>query len=118
MRPHRSKGQIVPKVSTMPRAKTEAAAYLEIYKLVNEKKRLQHELEQLEQRREIIQKRLEVLTQQVDNLETSAHHLRDQPSESVKPTQPSVPAKPSGTKPIAHKPASGTEDFKTFFLEF
>lgn len=115
MRPHRSKGQIVPKVSTMPRAKTEAAAYLEIYKLVNEKKRLQHELEQLEQRREIIQKRLEVLTQQVDNLETSAHQLRDQPTESVKLAMPSQPVV---AKSIARKPAAGTEDFQTFFLEF
>lgn len=118
MRPHRSKGQIVPKVSTMPRAKTEAAAYLEIYKLVNEKKRLQHELEQLEQRREIIQKRLEVLTQQVETLETSAHQLRDQPSEPAKPAISSNLAKPSSPKSIARKPASGPEDFKTFFLEF
>ncbi|XGV98730.1 MAG: hypothetical protein ACAF41_07275 [Leptolyngbya sp. BL-A-14] len=77
MRPHPSQSQIRPKISTMPRQKTEAAAYLDIYKLVNEKTRLQKELGTLEERRDRIQTRLEVLDVEIAALEQSAHQLRD-----------------------------------------
>lgn len=77
MRPQPSQSPIRPKISTMPRPKTEAAAYLDIYKLVTEKKRLEQELELLEQRRDRILKRLDVLHTQVETLETTAHQLRD-----------------------------------------
>ncbi len=77
MRPHPRQSQIRPKVSTMPREKTEAAAYLSIYKLVNEKKRLQQELEQLEQRRDRVQQRLTAIETQVEQLEQGAHDLKE-----------------------------------------
>lgn len=88
----------------MPRSQTEAAAYLEIYKLVNEKKRLQQELELLDQRRERIQKRLEVLNVQVLELEQDAHQLRD-----------AVPAVMGLSKSIQTTISS---DFNTIFLEY
>ncbi len=47
--------------STLPRPKTEAATYLNLYKLTIEKKRLEHELESIEVRRHRIQKRLTFL---------------------------------------------------------
>lgn len=88
----------------MPRQKTEAAAYLDIYKLVNEKTRLQKELVSLEERRDRIQSRLEVLDVEIDALEKSAHQLRD-----------ATPAEPGMTKSTK---APDTE-FNTFdFLEY
>lgn len=104
MRPHFQQGQIRPKVSTMPRQKTEAAAYLDIYKLVNEKTRLQKELEALEQRRGLIQQRLTTIEAQVEQLEHSAHDLRD--------ALPPVP------RPMSQPQPTETGDFNTLFLEY
>lgn len=104
MRPRPAQRQISPKVSTMPRQKTEAAAYLNIYKLVNERKRLQQELATLEQRRERIQQRLEVIEQQVNQLENDAHRLRDE-----------CPIEP---KPITTFPDTSSESFTTIVLEY
>jgi cell division septum initiation protein DivIVA len=71
------KGQIRPKISTMPRQQTEAAAYLDIYKLVIEKKRLRQELEGMDDRRQQICDRLAVLEQQIVALEQTAHQARE-----------------------------------------
>ncbi len=62
-----------PKISTMPRPQTEAAAYLNLYKLSIEKKRLQYELDSIDQRRHRIQKRLSFLESQVAEMQQSAH---------------------------------------------
>jgi chromosome segregation ATPase len=78
MRSRLQLGQIRPKVSTVPRQQTEAAAYLEIYKLVNEKKRLQQELAVFEERRDRIRSRLSEIEIEITGLETTAHELRDQ----------------------------------------
>lgn len=58
-----------PKISTMPRPQTESAAYLNLYKLSIEKKRLQNELDMIEQRRRRIQKRLAFLDSQVAEMQ-------------------------------------------------
>ena len=105
MRPHHTQGQIRPKISTMPRQKTEAAAYLDIYKLVNEKKRLQQELGILEERRVRIQQRLEVIEQQVSGLEKDAHQLRDSDPAQIPPS-------------VTPLPIPSSEDFNTLFLEY
>ncbi len=105
MRPHLQQGKIRPKVSTMPRQKTEAAAYLDIYKLVNEKKRLQQELETLEQRKERIQQRLQMIETQVEQLEQCAHDLRED--------------EPIAPRPTTFKaPLTESSDFNTLFLEY
>ncbi|HTL89611.1 MAG TPA: hypothetical protein VL134_09435 [Leptolyngbya sp.] len=61
-----------PNISTMPRPQTEASAYLNLYKLSIEKKRLQYELDTIEQRRHRIQKRLSFLESQVAEMQRSA----------------------------------------------
>jgi chromosome segregation ATPase len=104
MRPNPRQAKIFPKISTMPRQQTEAAAYLDIYKLVNEKKRLQKELASLEERRELIQNRLVLLDTQIATLETTAHQLRD--GESPQPT------------PAKHPPKPSSETFNMEFLEY
>lgn len=77
MRPRLQLGQIRPQISTMPRQQTEAAAYLDIYKLVNEKKRLQQELSTFDDRRARLQARLIAIEAEITGLETTAHTLRD-----------------------------------------
>ncbi|WP_088890327.1 gas vesicle protein [Leptolyngbya ohadii] len=100
--------RIQPKISTLPRQRSEAAAFLDIYKLVIEKKRLQQELENMEQRREQIVKRLAALDIQVTDLESSAHQIREQGDR--------IPAE--SPKPKANPFPQPTESFETFFLEY
>lgn len=69
-----------PKISTMPRPQTEAAAFLDIYKLVVEKKRLQAELESMDERRQQIGDRLAVLETQITHMESAVQHLRGIPT--------------------------------------
>jgi chaperonin cofactor prefoldin len=106
MRPQPAKGEIRPKISTMPRQKTEAAAYLNIYKLTIEKKRLQQELDSLEERRQHLQKRLALITSQVTELEKNAQDLRiPSPSTPLLPTQP-------------QNSTTDSAGFNTLFLEY
>jgi len=88
----------------MPRQRTEAAAYLDIYKLVTERKRLQQELEILEQRRDRILNRLEVLDQQTAILEVTAQQLRDEMPRQQRKMQPADASLPGA--------------FTTFCLEY
>lgn len=101
MRPHQPHSR---PISTMPRQKTEAAAYLDLYKLVNEKTRLQKEFQALEERRNRIQSRLAVLDVEIDALEKSAHRLRD-----------AAPVEPAA---IASTKASASNDLNTLVLEY
>lgn len=61
-----------PKISTMPRPQSEASAYLNLYKLSIEKKRLETELNSLDHRRQRIQKRLAFLESQVVEMQRSS----------------------------------------------
>jgi uncharacterized protein YjiS (DUF1127 family) len=98
------KGQIRPKISTMPRQQTEAAAYLDIYKLVIEKKRLRQELEGMDDRRQQICDRLAILEQQITALEKTAHEVRA----AEVPTQ----------RTIAPKPPTPPTQFDTISLDY
>lgn len=103
MRPYSSLIDARPKISSMPRPKTEATAYLNLYKLAVEKKRLQYELDTIEQRRERIQKRLAFLESEVAELQKAP-----QPAEEVRPL----------VRSIASKAAPDKAAFKTMFLEY
>lgn len=76
---HRSpaKGMIRSKISTMPRQKAEAIAFLDIYKLVIEKKRLHDELKTIDLRRQQISQRIALLDRQVNQLETTIQTIRN-----------------------------------------
>jgi hypothetical protein len=78
MNRHSTRGVIRPKISTMPRQKSEPAAFLNIYKLEIEKKRLQEELHNIEERRGQIIQRLLLIDQQVAGLEGSVQSMRQQ----------------------------------------
>jgi len=104
MRPYASQTGSRPQISTMPRQKTEAAAYLNLYKLSVEKNRLQYELETIEQRRQHIQKRLSFLDSQVAELEKSTEKLGTEA--------------PRVTRPIVKQAAPDAASFNTLFLEY
>ena len=97
---------IRPKISTMPRPKSEASAYLNMYQLAVEKRRLQQELQQIEQRRILIQQRLIDLDRQI--AETGADY--QQPQSLNKPHLPTT------IKSVA--PTQETKDFKTMLVEY
>jgi hypothetical protein len=102
-----SKGRILPRISTMPRQQTEAAAVLDMYKLAIEKKRLQQELQEIEQRRLQILSRLTILENQVESLETKAHQMRN-----MAPGDSSVSLSRARSQP------SPAENFDLLFLEY
>lgn len=94
-RPIRS--SITPKISTMPRQQTEATVYLDVYKLVVERKRLQQELQKIEQRSHQINQRMTQLDQQIADLEAILQQMRTgtapparQIPSPAKPDQPEV----------------------------
>ncbi|MDZ7956248.1 hypothetical protein [Nostoc sp. DedQUE09] len=59
------RGQIQAKLSTMPPQRSQATVYLNAYKMMLEKERLEQELEKLEARRHQIQQRLAILNSQI-----------------------------------------------------
>ncbi len=103
MRPYCLLTDIRPKISSMPRQKTEAAAYLNLYKLSVEKKRLHYELDTIEQRRERIQKRLAFLESQVAELEKPPQLTQD---------------RSLSARSIAKQAASDSAVFETLLLEY
>ncbi|QLE49093.1 hypothetical protein FD724_13850 [Nostoc sp. C057] len=65
--------QIQAKFSTMPPQRSQATAYLNAYKMMLEKERLEEELKKLEARRHQIQQRLAILNSQTLAEEDTTH---------------------------------------------
>jgi DNA gyrase/topoisomerase IV subunit A len=108
-----------PKVSTMPRQKTEAAALLDLYKLVTEQKRLQDELQNLEHRQQQIQQRLTVLKSQTGTIEQSIQQFRDQTPKTFTPSVLPVSLGNVARAKLAHNPAGFSPDtFEIQFLDY
>lgn len=113
MHPRRPFSKIYPKVSTMPRQKTEAAHYLDMYKLTVEKKRLEQELQNIEIRRQKLQARLAEIEVQVEGLDSQAQNLRSPyPEDALAPTSNIyLPQSPS-------QAPQTTESFTMEYLEY
>jgi len=90
---------IRPKISTMPRQKNQATAYLQIYQLAVEKKRLQEELQAIENRKFNISKRLETIVEQIDLLEQAAHEMDSDSSTEATDSQGASPNQSSSQSP-------------------
>jgi predicted nucleic acid-binding Zn-ribbon protein len=93
-----------PKISTMPRQQTEATVYLDVYKLVVERRRLEQERQKIEQRSQQINQRLTQLDQQIVVLETTLQQMRS----GIVPE----------TRPIPPAASSQPETFDMLFLEY
>lgn len=71
----RASRRIFPKVSTMPRPRTEAAQHLDMYKLAVEKSRIQQELEYIDERRQQLCDRLAQINRETEGLDAQATSL-------------------------------------------
>ena len=89
----------------MPRQQTEATVYLDVYKLVVERKRLQQEQQNIEQRSQQINQRLGQLDQQSAALETTLQQMRS----GIVPEARSLPSQTKAEQP---------EAFDMLFLEY
>jgi chromosome segregation ATPase len=104
MRKIRNRGIITPKVTTMPRNKSESASQLELYKLVTEQQRIKQELAFIEQRRVLLKQRLSTLKNQIEGTEKSISILRQAESKH---------------SPIAHPITfPETNSYQTFEIEY
>jgi uncharacterized protein YaaN involved in tellurite resistance len=108
MHPRTPRGRILPKISTMPRRASEASSYLDLYKLVIEKDRLQQELETIEHRKVQIHERLETLTQQIDGLKAKAEELG----------QSTTPASLRDSSSAQESSQANGGDYKTVYLDY
>ena len=77
MRPNARRGKIQPKISSMPRQKTDSSVFLDLYKLSIEKSRLQQELDTMERRSQEIQLHMAVLEQHMQRLQQNGEHHGD-----------------------------------------
>ncbi|KKD38188.1 gas vesicle protein [Limnoraphis robusta] len=103
---HRLPSPIKPKISTMPRNKSEASQQLELYKLITEKQRIQKELKFMDQRIQQLENRLTVLNHQIESTEQNIQDLRQ--------ANPNVPKMLHPSKPVAHS----SNNFQAFELEY
>ena len=110
MYPSPSSSRVHPKISTMPRHRSESSNYLDLYKLAIEKKRLKQELASMERRRSQIQSRLHILEQHINHLELSARHSRESASASVPNSMIYPPMQSSDTQ--------DTVSFQTVTLDY
>ncbi len=98
MRPTRYQRTITPKISNIPRQKTEETLYRTLYQLAVEKKRLQQELDHLNQRYQLITQRLETIETQIQGLETDVKNMAT-PQKPSHPQLPQPSQKPSESRP-------------------
>ncbi|MDH6062140.1 hypothetical protein NWP17_17150 [Chrysosporum bergii ANA360D] len=78
MRNVRNRSLIRPKVSTMPRNKSEASTQLELYQMVTEKERIKQELYRIKERTALLKQRLVTLNKQIEETEKTIHRIRQQ----------------------------------------
>ncbi len=113
--------KIHPRVSTLPRQQTEAAHYLDMYKLTVEKNRIHQELESLEQRRQKLYTRLAEIDQQANGLGQLANTLRLQDGQRYRPNGPrsASTATPTANVYLPDRQTSDARsDYSTVLLEY
>lgn len=108
-----------PKVSTMPRPATEAAQYLDMYKLTVEKTRLQQELEYIEGRRQQLCDRLAEINQETEALDTKATTLRQPSPHSAAPKPRGMNFAPSANVYLPERNSrQAPDDYSTLMLDY
>ncbi|MBR8838622.1 MAG: gas vesicle protein [Stigonema ocellatum SAG 48.90 = DSM 106950] len=76
MKSFHNRNIIRPKVTTMPRNRTEASTQLELYKMITEKQKIYREMNCIKERMSILQKSLDVLNHQIADTEKTINQLR------------------------------------------
>jgi hypothetical protein len=100
MATRRTPSRIFPKVSTLPRQRTEAAHYLDMYKLTVEKKRIQQELDNINLKQQRLQERLAEIDHQLAGLGDGAEVLREQEGKRYAPASVTARGKQRPTQPM------------------
>jgi chromosome segregation ATPase len=93
------------RISTMPRAQTEARGHLDRYQMAIEKARLEKELNLLEERRGQIHRRLQELSHSLEDL-----NYTPKPESALSTTERIHQDTP--------QPNTGSDSYQTFVLEF
>ncbi|NMF85320.1 gas vesicle protein [Nodosilinea sp. P-1105] len=118
----RAPSKIYPKVSTLPRQRTEADHYLDMYKLTVEKKRIQQELENMNQRRQRLLARLADIEQQTEGLGDRAEGSPRPASAPATPKQSPLRASHSIPTSAVYLPdranPSPPQDYSTVVLDY
>ncbi|WP_052050129.1 hypothetical protein [Leptolyngbya sp. KIOST-1] len=118
MNAKRAPRRIFPKVSTMPRQQTEAAQYLDMYKLTVEKKRLQQELEYIDERRQRLCDRLAEIEQATEGLDVQAIHLRQKTQAPAAARPQNAHFAPSANVYLPERSSQVPEDYNTLMLDY
>ncbi|MFQ4135438.1 gas vesicle protein GvpV [Nodosilinea sp. PGN35] len=118
MNAKRAPRRIFPKVSTMPRQQTEAAQYLDMYKLTVEKKRLQQELEYIDERRQRLCDRLAEIDQATEGLDAQATSLRQKTPTPAAARPQSAHFAPSANVYLPERSSQAPEDYNTLMLDY
>ncbi|MBW4628291.1 MAG: gas vesicle protein [Brasilonema octagenarum HA4186-MV1] len=106
---------IQPKISTIPRNKSEAAEQLDLYKMVTKRQRIQQELEFMEQRIQLLRQQLGLLDHQIENTEKTIQNLRQSTPSSSQSATPNTCSPQNTTTPNKSVKSS---PFQTFYLEY
>ncbi|MBD2181912.1 gas vesicle protein [Planktothrix sp. FACHB-1355] len=115
---------IRPKISTIPREKTEASEQLELYKMVTKRQRILQEMQFMEQRLNLLKEQLGTLDKQIEDTEETIKKLRKSPPTFTQgPPQVKVQrVRKQKTSSAQNVPADNKESksssFQTFILEF
>ncbi|MEO1070109.1 MAG: hypothetical protein AAFW95_13490 [Cyanobacteria bacterium J06638_6] len=103
----------------MPRQATEAAQYLDLYKLTVEKKRLEQELGYIDERRQRLCDRLAEINQETEALDAQATTLRQPTSHSAAPRSQGGDFAPSANIYLPERNGHQTpEDYSTEMLDY
>lgn len=115
---YRRQRRIQPKLSAIPRRKSEDGIYRSLYQLSVEKKRLQQELADLQDRSEVIQQRLSMIEEQLGKLEGDVKQLGDrgESQSAVRPPKNQNKNKHSENRP--ETPSKSDADMNTFMVDY
>ena len=103
-----------PKISTMPRLKSETSEQLKLYKMVSDKQRVQQELKFMAERMELLQQQLNHLDVQIEETEKSIRSLRQSPPA---PAQTQTSKKANNNCTQSYHQTQESNDFETFYLD-
>ncbi|MDZ8262865.1 gas vesicle protein [Nostoc sp. ChiQUE01b] len=106
-----------PKISTMPRLKSEASEQLKLYKMVSDRQRIQQELKFMTERLEQLKQHLSDLDTQIQQTELSIQNLRQSPPSQTQTMRVTPTNNTIETLFHASHKAHESNSFDTFYLD-
>lgn len=106
-----------PKISTMPRIKSETSEQLKLYKMVSDRQRIQQEVKFMTERLEQLKQHLSDLDTQIQQTELSIQNLRQSPSDQTQTMRVTPTNNTSETSSHASHKAHESNNFEIFYLD-